>query len=976
MAFTQMTIAQFEALVKNFNWKRKINAVHMHHTWRPNHQQYQGHATIQAMWRFHTQVNGWSDIAQHISIAPDGTIWTGRAWNTPPASAAGHNGNSSAGPFMFEIIGDFDTGKDPFAGAQRETVLRVIVALQKRFGLAPESLRFHNQMSPKSCPGTAVDYQAFLEEVRGRHAAPTAREAGLAEEGGPDWELIAAVSHERSFTDPADAEPQEHGTEEFFYEAESQGRSGMDVAARGGAEIDLTPTVLDFLRPHVINLNQGRFSEDGKFQSDEGQVRAIFEQHLAEAVRTAELEGKLPLRIVFYAHGGLVSESNALRMAFTHIQWWKANRDRNRDAGGKNYSVYPIYFVWETGLFETLGQLLSRIRLRGRRAVRDVFDFTTDPVIEMAARALQGPTLWGGMKFSADQASRPEGGARIAAEMLAEFCDRPEIRGKVELHAVGHSAGSIFHAHFAPAVREALAARPESGLAGFEAAYFLAPAIRVDQFKKSLGDRIGNGAAIERLVMFTMRREVERADHCAQIYRKSLLYLIYHALERDPKTPILGLEESIRKDPELRALFGLTGAGSPGEIVWSPSSLNEGRSASRSRSHGGFDNDAATMNSILRRVCGLDDNDPIHPFPEKRERALNEWEGQVDWPEELAFMEAPRDGEAGRSGPGIFRGEPGARPTSGTRRALCVGIDEYPTAPLGGCVADARLWRETLSRHRFAEIQTLFNGEATREAILDRLRALVSASREGDVVVFQFAGHGTQARDLTGDEADGDTPGLDEAICPHDFSDGRLLIDDDLAEVFRAAPAGVGITCFIDCCHSGTITRFGAGGPAGATSGERARFLKLTPEQMAAHLRFRRGLGRSRTTSHRGPQEMREVVFSACRSDEVALESNGNGHFTVRATRVLQAGADGITNQEFYRRVLEAFGPAPRQHPVLDCSPASQEFLLLTPVAGGPAPTSGAPPVPGAPPRTDSPPDPLEALSRALRAAAEALKGT
>ena len=39
----------------------------------------------------------------------------------PPASASGHNGNTHAGPFMFEMIGDFDTGKDAFADPQRAT---------------------------------------------------------------------------------------------------------------------------------------------------------------------------------------------------------------------------------------------------------------------------------------------------------------------------------------------------------------------------------------------------------------------------------------------------------------------------------------------------------------------------------------------------------------------------------------------------------------------------------------------------------------------------------------------------------------------------------------------------------------------------------------------------------------------------------------------------------------------------------------
>jgi hypothetical protein len=261
-----------------------------------------------------------------------------------------------------------------------------------------------------------------------------------------------------------------------------------------------------------------------------------------------------------------------------------------------------------------------------------------------------------------------------------------------------------------------------------------------------------------------------------------------------------------------------------------------------------------------------------------------------------------------------------------------VGIDQYPTAPLGGCVADARLWRDTLAARGF-QVETLFNGEATRAAVLDRLRTLLASSSRGDVLVFQFAGHGTQARDLGGDETDGDSPGLDEAICPFDFAAGHLLIDDDIAEVLRSAPDGVCVTNFIDCCHSGTITRFGIGGPSGAGSGERSRFVTLTPEQEAAHRRFRRSLGRSRSVTGRGPQEMLEVVFSACTSKEVALESDGHGHFTIRATAVLQSGADGISNREFQRRVTEKFGPAPKQHPVLDCSPASEALLLLCPLA-------------------------------------------
>ena len=133
---------------------------------------------------------------------------------------------------------------------------------------------------------------------------------------------------------------------------------------------------------------------------------------------------------------------------------------------------------------------------------------------------------------------------------------------------------------------------------------------------------------------------------------------------------------------------------------------------------------------------------------------------------------------------------------TGKRRALCIGIDRYPTAPLGGCANDARQWRETLLNLGFEDPRLLLDGEATRSGILGNLTELIRSSRPGDVLVFQYSGHGTQLRDLNGDETDGDSPGLDEALCPIDFADGRFLIDDDLATVFDQAPAGVSMTVF------------------------------------------------------------------------------------------------------------------------------------------------------------------------------------
>jgi hypothetical protein len=174
--FRAMTLEDFDREVDRYAGPRRIDSVHMHHTWRPNHAQYSGEATIVGMWRHHTQQNGWDDIAQHVSIAPDGTIWSGRPWDKMPASSTGFNGTGVSGPFMFEIIGDFDAGCDPLDGDQKEAVLHVIATLMSRFDLAPPTLRFHRQLyapnvpahERKSCPGTAIDYEVFLGEVRAR----------------------------------------------------------------------------------------------------------------------------------------------------------------------------------------------------------------------------------------------------------------------------------------------------------------------------------------------------------------------------------------------------------------------------------------------------------------------------------------------------------------------------------------------------------------------------------------------------------------------------------------------------------------------------------------------------------------------------------------------------------------------------------------------------------------------------------------
>ena len=948
--FQRLSLDQFTQLFDKFPYKRQINAVHMHHTWRPGRADFKGHDTIVSMWRFHTQTMGWRDIAQHVTIDPEGFVWLGRNWNLPPASAAGHNGNEKFGPFMFEMIGNFDTGHDPFDGRQREAALQVIARVQSRFNLPTNSLMFHNAMSSKSCPGSSLDYAEILDAVEQCKTSQRMPEiAGRSSSRGPFPEeqnlliadAIEALSRPTGNSDPADAELSHH---EQDIEQPPSGRGAARDSGLGAA-------ALAALRPHLVNLSMGRFSGEGEAATSPADVDAIFEQHLREALDKAKKAGH-KLRLLFYAHGGLVSESSGLQIAAKHIDWWKQN------------DIYPIYFIWETGLFETIGNLLKRSQQGAARGMgRDLFDFTSDPLIEIAARALQGPRIWGGMKSSAEHAvdepspGNPDGGgARYVADMLKKFCDKSA--GDIELHAVGHSAGSIFHCYFLPLARKL-------GVPTFTSAHFLAPAVRVDTFKERLASEIGDEKAVQKLTIFTMQRDYERDDNCAQVYRKSLLYLIYYALENKRSTPILGLEESLRGDGKLKELFGLGGTTSGlGQVVWSVTQSDTGVSASASQSHGGFDDDAPTMNSVARRILGRADADKIVEYAVARgiTASSRDWTDEVDWPEYFRMsMSSDASQPAFHSTATLsatpYRSFSSSMPTSnsgaGRRRALCVGVDRYPTPEhrLAGCVADARMWADALTRLGFTA-SLLLDEQATREAIDRELLALVNSSVAGDVIVFQYAGHGTHVPDLNGDDEDGE----DESLCPVDFATGALYIDDDVAAAFARIPDGVNMTCFMDCCHSGTNSRFAVGTPPadGSRSGkdERKRYVKATPDIIDAHRRFReKSGGMQRAISSGGISLMRDVKFAACLDAEVAWESDGHGEFTLRATRVLAAGIDGLTNKEFAQRVISDFGITTRQHPMLDCAPDANTRHLLQPnrqnAAGGASAFSGSA-IPGA----------------------------
>ena len=163
-----MSLDELLARLAKYNHKE----LHVHHTAKPDHATYYSTAAANEDERalnrqrefrnYHVNVHGWADIGQHVTLLPDGRFVTGRDFGISPASIKGYNTNA----FACEMVGNFDTGNDPFTGAQRASM----IGLARWFDNRGKYIRFHRENANKTCPGTGIVKENFMAEVRAQTA--------------------------------------------------------------------------------------------------------------------------------------------------------------------------------------------------------------------------------------------------------------------------------------------------------------------------------------------------------------------------------------------------------------------------------------------------------------------------------------------------------------------------------------------------------------------------------------------------------------------------------------------------------------------------------------------------------------------------------------------------------------------------------------------------------------------------------------
>lgn len=357
------------------------------------------------------------------------------------------------------------------------------------------------------------------------------------------------------------------------------------------------------LRPHIISIgNDGQLRTSGTYGTSVEDVEEIIKNDFTDITKDWKKK-----RLLLYAHGGLTSENSAVQRVADY---------RNVLLAAE---VYPLAFIWKSDYWTTLKNILTDALSRRRPeglldSAKDFMLDRLDDALEPIARNLTGKAQWDEMKENALLATTGSaGGARITLKFLAKLMEKDPA---IEVHVVGHSAGSIFHGpliQLLTSPKKKIKDGPMKGATGLgqkiKTCTMWAPACTMKLFKEAYVHSL-KGGGIGQFSLFTLTDKAEQDDDLANIYHKSLLYLVSNAFEEKPRIPIfrdgediLGMEKFIKNDSSVEKLFKKKNA----DWIKAPNANPEGSpSRSTATSHGGFDDDQPTLVATLKRILGIE----------------------------------------------------------------------------------------------------------------------------------------------------------------------------------------------------------------------------------------------------------------------------------------------------------------------------------------------------------------------------------
>jgi len=196
-----MTVAEFDKYISELAFPSKRTSIFLHHTWRPTPETWAGKSTIEAMKRTY-ETYQWTDSSgrlhigwtkgPHLFIAEDG-IWlfydiTKDGWHA--------GGENNVGSIGVEMVGNYDSALP--SGKILSTTLGALAVLHRHLGLDPDKLRFHRDVSQKTCPGTKVTKSWIIPQLKDEIARQNPQQPSLipvSYEWAYRWRMLSTPEH-------------------------------------------------------------------------------------------------------------------------------------------------------------------------------------------------------------------------------------------------------------------------------------------------------------------------------------------------------------------------------------------------------------------------------------------------------------------------------------------------------------------------------------------------------------------------------------------------------------------------------------------------------------------------------------------------------------------------------------------------------------------------------------------------------------
>lgn len=126
--------------------------------------------------------------------------------------------------------------------------------------------------------------------------------------------------------------------------------------------------------------------------------------------------------------------------------------------------------------------------------------------------------------------------------------------------------------------------------------------------------------------------------------------------------------------------------------------------------------------------------------------------------------------------------------------ALVVGISRYQVedANLSQTTKDAKSMKALIEKQITKDVTILTSKYATKENIMEKMRAICNRAQKGDNILFYYSGHG----------ADGGMY----------VYDNKMLNYDELADLLDSSEASFKV-CYIDACRAGSSATATSSGP-------------------------------------------------------------------------------------------------------------------------------------------------------------------